>query len=113
LNMKKMFNKGIYMKQCTSAFALFFLMMCSVSAQNQPVQQQPRIGSGADKLKYYEQYIGTLVQQLKNVQDQNADLEARIAQLEQKIADSQNEKREMQNAVDALRNQIKQESEVR
>ena len=80
-------------------------------------QQGRQTGAGfrttQDAVRYYENLMGRLVQQVRSMQDENAMLAASNAELKQRVARLENELRSLSGDVAELRKQIAADAEVR
>lgn len=105
-----------------SAIVFTFIFFCGIlftgSAQTQNFAQERNTQTGKrisqnDVIKYYEQLLGSMTQQLKFVQDQNATLEAKASALEKEAANSKAQVENLKQEVAALRDALEQESKAR
>ena len=69
--------------------------------------------STQEAVRYYENLVGRLTQQVRSMQDENAMLAASNAELKQRVARLENELRSLSGDVAELRKQIAADAEVR
>ena len=80
-------------------------------------QQGRQSGGGfrttQDAVRYYENLMGRLVQQVRSMQDENAMLAASNAELKQRVTRLENDTRALSGEIAALRKKIAADAEVR
>ena len=104
------------MKQTVTAVLSIVFFVCilfTVSAQTEAPRQSKAASSQNSVIRYYEQLIGSMTQQLKLLQDQNAVLESKVVELENKLNKSQSQVDDLKQEVSSLNNALKKESEAR
>ena len=75
---------------------------------NQVVFRTPQ-----EAVRYYENLVGRLAQQVRSMQDENAVLAASNADLKQRTARLENDVRSLSGEIEALRKQVAADAEVR
>ena len=99
----------------------FILMSIAVAALGPGLHAQQRAAAGSrssfatsqDAVRYYENLVGRLAQQVRSMQDENAMLSASNADLKQRTARLENDVRALSGEIAALRKQIAADAEAR
>lgn len=90
-----------------SVFAVVFAISLTASAQ------QSGASTSSSVLKYYEEQIGSLVGQMKLIQDDNAKLAGAIVDMQKKMQSLAQSNQTLSQEVAALKKQISADSEAR
>lgn len=85
----------------------FYVLMFAAAALPLPVSAQRQPAKQQDAVRYYEELMGNMTQQVKLLQDENARLDAKLADMDRRLGAAMRENQSVKAEMDDLRKLVR------